>query len=105
LRIGDPSRAFNLECPKMPIWTIEDHNGQVLPDFACGSRLDVARRVVPVHYDAFRLHVSSSYRELFERAVKQALDRRGWQIVRIGRAGVAARPASPYCLASCALPD
>jgi hypothetical protein len=41
--------------------------------------------VVPAHYDAFRLQVSSSYRELFERAVTQVLEREGWQIVRIGR--------------------
>jgi len=69
----------------MPAWGIEDSNGQVLHDFACSSRLDVGRKVVPAHYDAFRLQVSSSYRELFERAVTQVLEREGWQIVRIGR--------------------
>jgi hypothetical protein len=37
----------------------------------------------PVRYDAFRLHVSSSYRELFDRALQQVLERHGWQIVQI----------------------
>jgi len=39
------------------------------------------RALVPAHYDAFRLHVSSSYRELFDRAVTQVLKREGWEIV------------------------
>jgi hypothetical protein len=68
----------------MPAWAIEDRNGQVLLDCASGSRLGLARKVVPVHYDAFRLQVSSLCRELFKRAVRQALGG-GWQIVRIGR--------------------
>ena len=63
-------------------WTIRDRNGELLPHFACTSALEVARKVVPGRYDAFRLHVSSSYRQLFDRAVKQILAREGWQIVR-----------------------
>ena len=62
---------------------MRDSNGQLLADFAGGSRLDVGRKVVPSHYDAFRLHVSPSYRELFDRALSQILERRGWEIVRI----------------------
>jgi hypothetical protein len=63
-------------------WTVRDKTGELRRDFACASRLEVARRIVPAHFDAFRLHVSTSYRELFDRAVKQVLLREGWQIVR-----------------------
>jgi hypothetical protein len=70
-------------------WTVRDSNGQLLADFAGGSRLDVGRKVVPAHYDAFRLHVSPSYRELFDRALGQILERKGWEIVRIGRQQIA----------------
>jgi len=65
-------------------WTVKDSDGQLLADFAAGSRLDVGRKVVPAHYDAFRLQVSPSYRELFNRALTEILSRRGWEIVRIG---------------------
>jgi hypothetical protein len=41
----------------MTAWTVRDSNGQLLADFAAGSRLDVGRKLVPGHYDAFRLHV------------------------------------------------
>ena len=64
-------------------WTVRDRNGELLPQFACPSPLEVARKVVPGRYDAFRLHVSSSYRELFDRAVKQILEREDWRIVRM----------------------
>ena len=66
----------------MTAWTVRDSNGQLLADFAAASRLDVGRKLVPGHYDAFRLHVSSSYRELFDRALGQILERKGWEIVR-----------------------
>jgi hypothetical protein len=65
-------------------WTIRDQKGQLLPNFEAPSRLDVGRKVVPAHYDPFRLQVSHSYRELFDRAVAQILKRKGWEIVRIG---------------------
>ena len=64
-------------------WTIKDSSGQLLPRFICNSPLEVGRKVVPAHYDAFRLHVSPSYRELFDRAVTQVLQREGWRIVRL----------------------
>jgi hypothetical protein len=63
-------------------WTVRDRTGKLLAHYACASPLEVARKVVPGHYDAFRLHVSSSYRELFDRALQQVLDREDWQIVR-----------------------
>jgi hypothetical protein len=66
----------------MTAWTVKDSNGELLADFAAHSRLDVGRKVVPQRYDPFRLQVSSSYRELFERAVSQILERKGWEIVR-----------------------
>jgi hypothetical protein len=64
-------------------WTVRDSNGQLLADFVGASPLDVGRRIVPTRYDAFRLQVSSSYREAFDRAVTQVLQRQGWQIVRV----------------------
>lgn len=64
-------------------WMVKDSNGQLLADFVGCSRLDVGRKVVPTPYDAFRLHVSSSYRELFDRALSQTLELRGWEIVRV----------------------
>ena len=64
-------------------WTVRDGNGQLLADFVGASPLDVGRRIVPTRYDAFRLQVSSSYRETFDRAVTQVLQRQGWQIVRV----------------------
>jgi hypothetical protein len=63
-------------------WTVRDSNGHHLSRFACNSPLEVGRKVVPAHYDAFRLQVSPSYRALFDRALAQALQREGWQIVR-----------------------
>ncbi len=69
----------------MTAWAIKDSNGQVLLHFMSASRLEVGQKVVPAHFDAFRLHVSSSYREAFDRAVNQVLEREGWQIVRVGR--------------------
>ena len=32
-------------------------------------------------YDAFRLQVSSSYREIFDRELRNVLEREDWQIV------------------------
>lgn len=64
-------------------WTIEDSNGELLADFVCSSRLEVGLKVVPERYDAFRLQVSSSYRELFDRALRQVLERQGWHIVQV----------------------
>jgi hypothetical protein len=29
-------------------WTIEDSAGQLLPDFACNSRIEVGLKVVPI---------------------------------------------------------
>jgi hypothetical protein len=52
-------------------WTVKDSNGQLLAQFVAGSRLEVGRRIVPTHFDAFRLHVSQSYRELFDAPLRQ----------------------------------
>jgi hypothetical protein len=67
----------------MTTWAIKDSNGQVLPDFLGSSRIEVGCKVMPARYDVFRLHVSSSYRALFDRALQQVLERHGWQIVQI----------------------
>lgn len=64
-------------------WTIRDNKGRTLPHFIGSSRLEVARKVVPTRYDAFRLQVSSSYREMFDRDLKSVLERKEWQIVPV----------------------
>jgi hypothetical protein len=66
----------------MTAWTVKNNACQLLPAFVGASRLEVERKVVPARYDVFRLLVSSSYRELFDRAVNQVLEREGWEIVR-----------------------
>ena len=81
-------------------WTVKDGDGRLLADFVGSSAIEVGRRIVPAHYDAFRLQVSSSYRALFERSVSQILERRGWQIVRV-RGRPPAR--APYAAEACAL--
>ena len=65
------------------VWTVKDSNGQLLLQFVSSSPLEVGRKVVPGRYDAFRLHVPWSYRELFERTLHQVLEREAWQIVRV----------------------
>jgi hypothetical protein len=65
------------------VWTVKNGEGEVLSHFASASPLEVGRKLVPGRYDAFRLQVSSSYRELFERAVKQILKDQDWRIVRV----------------------
>jgi len=76
-------------------WTVRDDTGRLLADFVGSSSVEVGRRIVLSHYDAFRLEVSPSYRALFDRAVSLTLERRGWQIVRVrGR-----HPMRPACAA------
>jgi len=75
-------------------WTVRDGNGQLLADFTGASPMEVGRRIVPTRYDAFRLHVSPSYREMFDRAVAQVLERQGWQIVRVKGSARTGRAAS-----------
>jgi hypothetical protein len=66
-------------------WTIKDSKGRTLSQFAARSRLEVARKVVPTPYDAFRLQVSASYRELFDRDLRSVLARNEWRIVQVAR--------------------
>jgi hypothetical protein len=66
-------------------FTIKDSTGRHLPHFIADSRLEVGRKVVPIYFDVFRLQVSASYRQAFERAVRTVLERQGWQIVRTAR--------------------
>jgi hypothetical protein len=67
----------------MTAWTVRDRDGRLIADLTASSPVEVGRRIVPARYDAFRLVVSSSYREMFDRAVAQVLEREGWQIVRV----------------------
>ena len=68
-------------------WTIRDGDGHVLPAFTAATRLEVARKVVPRHYDAFRLHVSSSYREMLCRDLEKVLAIKDWRVVRARASG------------------
>jgi hypothetical protein len=66
-------------------WTVQDNKGELLPRFIAGSPRDVARKIVRSCYDAFRLEVSPSYRELFDRDLKAVLARENWRIVPLKR--------------------
>jgi hypothetical protein len=64
-------------------WTLKDDHGTLRTDIVGSSPREVGRKLLSAQYDAFRLEVSSSYRELFDRAVSRALKRKGWKIVRL----------------------
>jgi hypothetical protein len=66
-------------------WTVKDSKGDLLPRFIAGSPREVGRKIVRNRYDAFRLEVSPSYRELFDRDLKTVLAREEWRIVPIKR--------------------
>jgi hypothetical protein len=85
-------------------WTVRDSKGQLLPHFVAGSRLEVARKVVPTHYDAFRLQVSSSYRAMFNRDLKVVLEREVWQIVPITRRSQLYAQANVVAANKCSVP-
>ena len=70
----------------MPIaWTVKDSKGELLPRFIAGTPREVARKIVPARYDPFRLEVSPSYRELFDRDLRNVLEREDWRIVPLKR--------------------
>jgi hypothetical protein len=75
------------------VWTVKDSKGHLLPHLVAGSRLEVGRKIVPTRYDAFRLQVSSSYREVFNHELKGVLERQDWQIVPVKRHRAARRPS------------
>ena len=79
------------------VWAVKDGSGRILSDFGSRSRPELARKLMGERCDAFRLEVSSSYRELFDRAVAKVLDRENWQIVRVRvrQRAVPARSADP----------
>jgi hypothetical protein len=71
----------------VPAWTVIDGNGELLSRFIARSAREVGRKVARNRYDAFRLEVSPSYRELFDRDVKSVLTREHWRIVPIKARG------------------
>ena len=79
-------------------WAIKDKEGHLLPGLVGGSRIEVGRKILPGRYDPFRLHVSASYRQMFDRDLGKVLARNDWQIVRVkarqGRGGVASTPTA-----------
>jgi hypothetical protein len=64
------------------IWTVKDCAGHEVPNFTGASRLDVGQRLVSSQYDSFRLHVSHSYREIFDRELAKVLSDKCWRIIR-----------------------
>ena len=66
-----------------PLWTVKDSKGKPVEGLTGRSRLEVGRTVVPTRFDTFRLHVSSSYRQVFDRTLATVLNRRHWKIVRL----------------------
>ena len=72
-------------------WTVKDSKGDLLPRFIADSPRGVGRKIVRNRYDAFRLEVSPSYREVFDRDLKTVLAREHWRIVPIKRHGRACR--------------
>jgi hypothetical protein len=66
-----------------PLWTVKDSKGKPVEGLTGRSRLEVGRKVVPTRFDTFRLHVSSSYRQVFDRTLATVLNRRHWKIVRL----------------------
>ena len=66
-------------------WTVKDSSGAMISRFSGGSLREVGRKILPTRYDAFRIEVSTSYRELFERELKAVLKREGWRIVPMKR--------------------
>jgi hypothetical protein len=66
-------------------WTVKDSKGELLSHFIGGSRLEVARKLLPTRYDPFRLEVSSSYREQFNRHLNSVLKHEEWRIVPLKR--------------------
>jgi len=76
------------------VWAVQDSKGHLLPHLVGGSRQEVGRKIVPTRYDVFRLQVSASYREVFDRDLKNILEREEWRIVPIKRRRRAARHAS-----------
>jgi hypothetical protein len=87
---GNAPLAAELKTVRVARFTVADRNGHLLAAYAAATRLEVARKVVAEPSDAFRLEVSASYRELFERNLRRTLSREGWRIVRL-RAGSDAR--------------
>jgi hypothetical protein len=72
-------------------WTVKDSKGDLLPSFVAHSAREVGRKVLGMRHDAFRLEVSRSYRELFDRDLESILNRREWRIVPLAR-GKMGRP-------------
>jgi hypothetical protein len=62
-------------------WTVRNSKGELLSGFVGSSRLEVAHKLLATRYDAFRLEVSSSYREQFDRHLNNVLNREEWRIV------------------------
>jgi hypothetical protein len=66
-------------------WAVIDKSGEHVSPFIAASPREVGRKVVGNRYDAFRLEVSPSYRELFDRDVQAILVRENWRIVPVKR--------------------
>lgn len=67
------------------VWALIDSSGHSVPGLVGTSRIELGRTLLPGRYDPFRLHVSASYREMFERDLTRFLAQNGWQIARVKR--------------------
>ena len=65
-------------------WTVKSEKEKAAR-FIGRSPREVARKIVGARYDAFRLEVSASYRELFDRDLKSVLESEAWRIVPLKR--------------------
>jgi hypothetical protein len=63
------------------VWTVKSNQGELISNVVGGSPREVGRKIVRTKYDPFRIEVSRSYRELFERELKTTLEHEGWRIV------------------------
>ena len=66
-------------------WTVRDSKGELLPHFSAGFSAGCRPQDRAAPYDAFRLEVSPSYREPFDRDLKAVLAREDWRIVPLRR--------------------
>jgi len=58
------------------MWAVKDGSGRIVSSFGSRLRLELANKLIGERYDAFRLQVSSSYRQLFEPGSNEDLSSR-----------------------------
>lgn len=64
-------------------WTVKDASGRLSEVYVGISKHDVERRVVATHYDPVALRFDPTYRELFEKELRDNLAESGYTIVKV----------------------